>query len=104
MVTSCPASARSMAATIPASPAPTIPMESFSSFFLPGPFWALAMRFSLRKESFPICFLAPSDAKGSAAAVDDRMVGDDVDDDVNAILACECIGDTEKEWMDDGSF
>jgi len=31
--------------------------------------------------------LAPSDAKGSAAAVDDRMVGDDVDDDVNAILA-----------------
>jgi hypothetical protein len=35
-------------------------------FFFPGPFWARAMRSSFRKESFPICFLAPSDVKSSA--------------------------------------
>mmetsp|Transcript_31603 Transcript_31603/g.74372 ORF Transcript_31603/g.74372 Transcript_31603/m.74372 type:complete len:201 (+) Transcript_31603:1527-2129(+) len=59
----CPASAKSIAATIPANPAPTIPILRDSSFFLPGPPWARAMRFSFRKESFPTCDLAPSEVK-----------------------------------------
>jgi len=46
-----------------------IPMERDSVFVLPGPFWARAIRSSFRKESLPICFLAPSDVKSVGGAV-----------------------------------
>jgi len=68
--TSCPASARSIAATMPANPAPTIPIDSRSSFVFPGPFRARAIRSLFRNESFPTCFFAPADLK-SPSAVDD---------------------------------
>ncbi len=87
---------------MPARPAPTMPMDSFSSLVLPGPFWARAMRLALRNESLPICFLAPSDANASSAvavAVDER-----VDEDI--LGAAALIGDDvmEKELMEDGPY
>ena len=55
---------------------------------IPGPFCALAMRFWLRNESLPICFLAPSDVKSSMDVVVAVLilVDDDVDDDLNEVV------------------
>jgi len=49
-------------------------MFSFSVLVLPGPFWARDIRFSFRKDLFPICFLAPSEVKSSTVAVEERVV------------------------------
>ena len=54
---------------------------------IPGPLRALAIRSLLRNESFPICFLAPSDVKSSVvvATIERAVKGVAVAVGVNAL-------------------
>ena len=53
--TSCPASTRSMAAIMPARPAPTTAILSFDLLTTPGPLIARPIRSSFRKALLPTC-------------------------------------------------
>ena len=70
--TSCPASARSMAATMPASPQPTTAILSFDLLFTPGPCCARCIKFSLRNASLPTCSAACRGRTSGAALRDGR--------------------------------
>jgi hypothetical protein len=84
---------------MPANPAPTMPILSFSELVLPGPFWARAIRFSLRTDLFPICCLAASDLKsvstGCGAVVD--MKRDEEDAEAEGV-EMGCMLDGDGRW------